>query len=250
MDTSLISDESHVGEQTSVGHYSVIEPGVTIGSGCIIGHHVVIREGTTIGNDVRIDDHASIGKQPMKAANSAITSGQKVGPAQIGSGSIIGTGAIVYAGTQVGDGVLIADLATVREDVSIGEKTIVGRGVSIENKCVIGCSCKLETNAYITAYSTIEDFVFVAPGVLTSNDNYVGRTKERFDHFGGVTVRQGGRLGVGSVILPGIEIKSDALVGAGAVVTRDAPSQMIVTGVPGRPAREVPPEQLLENQTT
>ena len=86
------------------------------------------------------------------------------------------------------------------------------------------------------------------PGVVTSNDNYVGRTAERFKHFKGVTVKKGGRIGAGSVILPGIVIGEDALVAAGSVVTRDVPPRTIVLGKPARPWRTVPVEQLLENQ--
>jgi len=83
---------------------------------------------------------------------------------------------------------------------------------------------------------------------VTSNDNFVGRTAERFKHFKGVTVRRGGRIGAGSVILPGITIGEDALVAAGSVVTRDVPPRTIVLGQPAKAWREVPVEQLLEHQ--
>jgi len=118
----------------------------------------------------------------------------------------------------------------------------------VENQCRIGRHCKLETESYITAYSTLEDRVFVAPGVVTSNDNFVGRTKERFAHFKGVTVRRGARLGAGATVLPGKEVGEDALVAAGAVLTHDAPPRRIVAGVPARDVRPVAADQLLENQ--
>ncbi len=119
---------------------------------------------------------------------------------------------------------------------------------SIENKCDIGKYVKLETNVYITAYSRIEDRVFVAPCVATSNDNFVGRTKERFKHFKGVIMKKGARVGVNATILPGKTIGEDSLVGAGALITSDTPPKKIVVGVPGKPLRDVPEEQLLENQ--
>jgi serine O-acetyltransferase len=161
---------------------------------------------------------------------------------------LIGAQAVLYAGCRLGKRVLVADLATIREDVTIGDFTIIGRGVAVENKCTIGRYCKLETNVYLTAYSVVEDRVFIAPGVLTSNDNYVGRTEERFKHFKGVTVRRGGRLGVGSVILPGIDVAIDTLVAAGAVLTRNTEPYLIYAGLPARKFSPVPDEQKLDNQ--
>jgi acetyltransferase-like isoleucine patch superfamily enzyme len=140
---------------------------------------------------------------------------------------------------------LIADLATVRENVIIGDRTIIGRGVAIENHCSIGERCKFETNAYLTAYSDVGSDVFVAPGVLTSNDNFLGRTKERFKHFRGAIVKRAARIGVGAVILPGRTIGEEAVVAAGAVLTRDADAETIFAGIPARRFRPVPKEQKL-----
>ena len=175
----------------------------------------MIHADTVIGNDVRIDDHASLGKLPMKAANSATTKEQELPPLEVGDLCIVGTGVVLYRGAAIDGKVLMADLCTVRENVTIGRGTIVGRGVTVENFCTVGRYCKLESECYITAYSTLEDRVFIAPGVVTSNDNFVGRTAERFKHFKGVTVKKGGRIGAGSVILPGIDIGEDAPGGGG-----------------------------------
>jgi acetyltransferase-like isoleucine patch superfamily enzyme len=184
----------------------------------------------------------------MKAANSATTKEQELPPLTVGDVSIVGTGVVLYRGAAIDGKVLMADLCTIRENVTIGRGTIVGRGVTVENFCTVGRYCKLESECYITAYSTLEDRVFVAPGVVTSNDNYVGRTAERFKHFKGVTVKRGGRIGAGTVLLPGIVVGEDGLVAAGSVVTRDVPPRTIVMGAPAKPWREVPVEQLLENQ--
>jgi acetyltransferase-like isoleucine patch superfamily enzyme len=248
MSTSVIHASATVGSGTTFGEHCVVGPGVRIGTRCRIGHHVVIHEGTVIGNDVRVDDHASLGKSPMKAANSATTSEQALPPLEVGDVCIVGTGVVLYRGARIDGKVLMADLCTVRENVSIGRGTIVGRGVTVENFCTVGRYCKLESECYITAYSTLEDRVFVAPGVVTSNDNFVGRTAERFKHFKGVTVRKGGRIGAGTVLLPGVTVGADALVAAGSVVTRDVPPRAIVLGAPAKVWRDVPVEQLLENQ--
>lgn len=244
----VIGSGTSIGDQTRIAHFAVIGRDVRIGTGCEIGSHVVIHDGTRIGDDVRIDDGAVIGKQPMRAPNSAVTADRKQDPADLGSRCLIGAGVVIYAGCRLGEKVLVADLATVREDVIVGDFTIIGRGVAIENHCRIGRYCKLETNAYIAAYSMLEDRVFVAPGVLTSNDNYLGRTEERFKHFKGAEIRRGARLGVGSVVLPGKEIREDAVVAAGALLTHDAEPRTIYTGLPATRFRDVPDEQLLDNQ--
>jgi UDP-2-acetamido-3-amino-2,3-dideoxy-glucuronate N-acetyltransferase len=248
MSDAIIDKTATVGEGTTCGNFTVIEEKAVIGRGCLIGHNVVIHAGTKIGDNVRIDDGTVIGKFPMRAANSATTKEQELSPAEIDADGIIGTNVVIYRGCKIGRKVLIADLSTVRENVTVGDFTIVGRGVAIENFCKIGRYCKLETNVYITAHSELEDRVFVAPCAATSNDNYVGRTEERFKHFKGVIVRKCGRIGLNATILPGKTVGADGLVAAGAVLTTDCPDRKIMAGIPAKVMRDVPEEQLLENQ--
>ncbi len=248
MSNSVIHNTARIGKGTRYGNFCVFGKNASVGAGCLIGNNVIIHEGVLIGDNVRIDDGTIVGKSPMRAANSAVTKEQELPPTKIGSGCILGTNVVIYRGCEIGRKVLVADLSTVRENVTVGDFTIVGRGVAIENFCKIGRYCKLETNVYITAYSELGDRVFVAPCVATSNDNFVGRTKERFKHFKGVTVGRGGRIGVNATILPGKKIGADGLIAAGAVLTTDCPDKKIFVGVPAKEFRDVPDEQLLDNQ--
>lgn len=243
---AVVDKEASIGTDTEIGAFTVVSRGARIGKGCKIGHHVVIHPDAQIGDNVRIDDHAVVGKFPMKAANSATTKEQTLPPAIVLDGCIVGTGAVLYRGSKIGPRALVADLAAVRENVTVGEKSIVGWGALIENECSVGSFVKVEAGAYITAYSKVEDYCFIAPGVVTSNDNFVGRTEERFKHFKGVTVKRGGRIGAGSTILPGKVIEAEALVAAGSVVTRDIPTGTIVAGCPAKKLRAVPPEQFVD----
>lgn len=225
-----------------------IEEGVVIGDNFQIGRNVIIKNGTIIGDNVRIDDNAIIGKLPMKASLSTLKEDKDLAPTIIGDNCLIGANTVIYIGANIFHHVLVADLASIREKTFILEYTIIGRGVTVENNVFIGRCCKLESECYITAYSDLADYVFIAPGVITSNDNYVGRTEERFKHFKGITVKRGGRIGAGAVILPGKVIGEDALVAAGSVVTKDVPSRKVVMGSPARVIRNVPKEQLIKNQ--
>jgi len=245
---TFIDPTARIGTGTQYGHNSVILGNVQIGENCKIGHGVIIHPDTVIGNNVRIDDHSVVGKLPMKAALSAVTKEQQLPPCIIENECLIGAMAVVYRGCVLRTKVMVADLASVREDVEIGEFTIVGRGVTVENKVKVGRRCKLETESYITALSEIEDGCFVAPEVTFTNDNFLGRTKDRFKYHKGVTMKRGARIGANVTVLPGITIGADALVAAGSIVTRDVPAGKIVMGTPARVLREVPSEQLLDNQ--
>lgn len=245
---NFISDKCSLGENIKFGHFIVIEDGVKIGSNCLIGNNVVIHEGTTIGNNVRIDDNSVIGKQPMRAINSIFKGEEQLPPSHIEDECLIGAGTIVYCGCSIGGKTLIADTAVIRENVTIGSKTIIGRGTTIENFCKVGSNCKIQTNVYLTAYSEVEDFVFIAPCVVTSNDNFAARSKERFGKFKGVTIKKGGRIGAGAIILPGKTINEDGFVAAGSVVTKDVEQENIVKGNPATYFRNVPNDQLLKNQ--
>jgi acetyltransferase-like isoleucine patch superfamily enzyme len=163
----------------------------------------------------------------------------------VGDGSAILAGAVVFAGTTLGAGVIVGDQACVRERCELGDEVVIGRGSHVENDTSIGARTRVQANAYVTAYSTLEEDVFIAPCVVTTNDNYMGRTEARLAEMRGPTIRRGARIGGGAVLLPGVEIGEEAFVGAGAVVLNDVPARALVVGNPARKIRDVPDEELL-----
>jgi acetyltransferase-like isoleucine patch superfamily enzyme len=207
----------------------------------------IVYPGTVLGEGVKVLEGAVVGKQPSLSPRSTANR-EPLPPAEIGDGTIVSTGAIVFAGTRVGARVIVGDQACVRERVDIGDDVVVGRGVLVENDTTIGALTKIQADAYITAYSTLEDNVFIAPRVITTNDNFMGRTERRHELIKGPTVRRGARVGGGAILCPGIVVGEEAFVGAGAVVTKDVAPRMLVVGNPARVLRSVNPAELLENQ--
>jgi acetyltransferase-like isoleucine patch superfamily enzyme len=230
------------------GKNVVIEDGAVIGNDCVIGHNVVIHSGVEIGSNVVIGDNTVLGKEPFISGSSATTTKETLPDLVIGNNVKIGACCVIYRGASLEENCFVGDLATIREKSFIGKKTIIGKGATIENKCKIGKRVKIETNAYITAFSTIEDYCFIAPEVTFTNDNFLGRTEERKMHFGGPTLKKGSRIGANATILPGIIIGEDTLVAAGSVVTKNLEPRKIFAGVPAKYFGEVPEEQLLEEQ--
>jgi len=204
----------------------------------------VVYPGTILGEGCRILDGAVVGKQPTLSPRST-TKREDLPPAELGPGTVVSTGAIVFAGTRVGARVIVGDQACIRERVVLGDDVVIGRGSLIENDTTVGASTTIQAMAYITAYSTLEDNVFIAPCVQTTNDNFMGRTEKRHELIKGPTIRRGARVGGGAVLCPGVEIGEEAFVGAGAVVVRDVPPRVVVVGNPARVLRDIPEEELL-----
>jgi acetyltransferase-like isoleucine patch superfamily enzyme len=205
----------------------------------------IVYPGTVLGEGVKVLEGAVVGKQPTLSPRSTAKR-EPLPPAELGDGTIVSTGAIVFAGTRVGARVILGDQSCVRERVTIGDDVVVGRGSLIENDTTVGALTKIQADAYITAYSTLEDNVFIAPCVVTTNDDYMGRTEKRHELVRGPTIRRGARVGGGAVLCPGVEVGEEAFVGAGAVVTKDVLPRTVVVGNPARVLREVPAEELLE----
>jgi acetyltransferase-like isoleucine patch superfamily enzyme len=206
----------------------------------------IVYEGTVLGDGVRVLENAVVGKQPSLGAKST-TKRDPLPPTTIGAGTIVSTGAIVFAGSTIGANCIVGDQSCIRERVTMADDCILGRGSLIENDTTVGAGTRIQAEAYITAYSTLEDDVFIAPCVVTTNDNYMGRTEQRKAAMRGPTIRRSARIGGGAVLCPGVEIGEEAFVGAGAVVTKDVPARKLVVGNPARVLRDVAEAELRAN---
>ena len=128
---------------------------------------------------------------------------------------------------------------------SVGDQTKIGAFVEIQKNAAVGTRCKISSHSFICEGVTIEDEVFVGHGVMFINDRYPRATAGgalQTDADWKVVetfVKRGASLGSGVVIMCGVTIGENAIVGAGAVVTHDVSGHSIVVGVPARVIKHV-----------
>jgi UDP-2-acetamido-3-amino-2,3-dideoxy-glucuronate N-acetyltransferase len=221
----------------------VLGEDVTIGEEVSFGAHVVVHDGTVIGDGCVIEDHAILGRRPRLSARSSARG--DIGRLSLGERVTVCAGAIVFAGATIGDEAILGDQSFVRERSTVGAGSIVGRGSVVDNDVSIGARVRIQTNVYLTAFSIVEDDVFLGPCAMSTNDDTMARHGSDYA-LRGATLRRACRIGGGTVLTPGVEVGEEAFVAAGAVVTRDVPPRAVVMGVPARIVREVPGEDLLE----
>jgi len=219
--------------------------GVELGEEVRFGAYVTVADGTVIGAGCVVEDGALLGKIARLARTSMAARGPAPDPLVLEADVTVCAGAIVYAGARVQERAIIGDQAQVRERSLVGADSVIGRGATVDNDVAVGARVRVQTLVYLTAYSTVEDEVFVGPGVVTTNDDTMMRHPR--DHaLRGVTLRRACRVGGGAVLTPGVEVGEEAFVAAGAVVTRDVPPRAVVMGVPARTVREVGEDDLIE----
>lgn len=172
---------------------------VEIGDGCIIQDNVII--GDSEGGKVDIGDNA-----------------------------MIRSGTIIYSDVKIGKDFKTGHNVVIREKTEIGDDVLIGTNSVIDGNCKVGNKVRVQTNVYITAFTLIEDDVFMGPCAVTTNDKYM-----KYDdsiRLKGPVIKRGAKIGANATILPGIVIGEKAVVGAGAVVTKNVKNGDIVTGVP------------------
>jgi len=191
-----------------------------------------------IGKGTFVADTVIVG-HPAKDERHLLLVGQqdKVEGAVVGEGCFLRDFGVIYSRATFGNKVQTGHHWMVREHTTVGESSLVGSGVVIDDHCTIGKRVSIQTRAYIPTNTVIEDDVFVAPCVCFTNDKYMGRGEVV---LAGAHVEKGARIGGNSTVLPGVRIGREALVAAGAVVTKDVPGYTMVAGVPARKIGMVP----------
>ncbi len=229
-------------EGARVGMNVVIDPGAIVEEQVVLGNNVVVHDRVIIHRGTTILDNAVLGRAPQVAGIIQRTPKSDLGNLEIGRNCVIGAGVVLYIGTTIGDDTLIGDLTCIREQCRIGRHVVIGRGVMLNYNVEIRDRARVMDASHFGGDMLVEEDAFVGPHVSSANDNTIGLRA-------GVTrqgphICRGASIGVGAILLAGVTIGEQAIVGAGALVMEDVPPRKFAIGLPAKSEDDVPADLL------
>ena len=201
--TSIVSKDAKLARNVVVGPYSIVH------------RNVIIDEGTVVGS------HCELGHPAYNFSGGP--------PLRVGKNSFIRSHSVFYEGSTFGDNLVTGHRVTVREKTFAGRNLQIGTLCDIQGHCEIGDFVKLHSNVHVGQHSKINDYVWLFPYVVLTNDPHPPS-----DVVIGVALERYVAVATMSVILPGVTIKEGALVGAHSSVSRDVESDTVVAGSPAK----------------
>lgn len=218
--TAQIASDAIISEGAFIGENVVIESGSFIDIGCII------RDNVHIGKNSRIGARCILGEYLYDFYGDLEN---KYHPLVIGDNALIRSETIIYGDTTIGDHFQTGHRVTIREKAQIGSHVRVGTLSDIQGHCVIEDYVSLHSNVHVGQGSVIHRYVWLFPYVVLTNDPQPPSMMER-----GVEIDAFAVIATGTVVLPGIHIGQDALIGAGSTVTKDVPAETVAFGSPAK----------------
>ena len=180
-----------------------------------------------IGNNYYADPDVIVGYMPGRKIENLTL--------QLGENFYLRTGTVIYAGSRIGKNLQTGHNVIIREQNTIGDNLKIWNNSVIDYGCIIGKRVRIHNNVYIAQNTTIEDDVFLSPGVMIANDPHPICTL----CMKGPTIKKGARIGVNVTLMSHITIGEFALVGAGSTVIKDVPPKTVVVGNPARVIKQV-----------
>jgi acetyltransferase-like isoleucine patch superfamily enzyme len=211
--TAIIAQSAQLGRNVTVGAHAIVYENVSIGDGSVIGSHSILGE--------PLATLYTGGLNPYP-------------PLEIGRASLIRSHSILYAGSTIGENFQCGHRVTIREGTRIGKNVRIGTLSDIQGDCTLGDFVRLHSNVHIGQKSQIGNYVWIFPYTVLTNDPHP--PSEILD---GVTVEDFAVIATMVVVLPGVRIGRDALVGAMSMVRRDVEPESVVVGNPAKPVTTV-----------
>jgi acetyltransferase-like isoleucine patch superfamily enzyme len=199
---------------------AIVNAKAKIGQNVSIGPFTIVHENVIIGGGTTIEGHCEIGYPTPLAENK---------PLVIGENSLIRSYSIFYEGSVFGGGLVTGHRVTVREKVKAGTHLQIGTLGDFQGDCLIGDHVRTQSQVYISKHSTIGNFVWIYMSVVLTNDPHPPST-----YTAGVTIEDYAVIATRSVVLPGVTIGEHSLVAAHSLVTHDVPEHTVVGGSPAK----------------
>ncbi len=211
----------------------IAKTAIIYGDTVVIGENVTIDHGTIIYPNVNVGDNTFIGPnciigEPTKEYYANIEE-YKFAHTYIGQQGIIRSHTIIYEKVKIGQKFQTGHHVTIREESTIGDNVSIGTLSDIQGQVNIGNYVRLHSNVHISQLTKIEDYVWIYPYVVTTND-------KRPPHgiLEGVTIKKFSQIATGAKIMPGVEIGENAFIGVGSVVTKNVDEFSLVLGNPAK----------------
>ena len=204
----------------------------TVMEGVTLGHNVSIGKGALIYPNVTLEDGVAIGPHCIigePAQDYYVNEQHAFAATRIGRGGIVRSHSVIYEGVTIGEGFQTGHHVTIREDTVIGRHCSVGTLSDLQGRIRIGDYVRLHSNVHLGQLTTVDDYVWIYPYVVATNDPY-----PPMGDLAGVHIRPFAQVATGAIVMPGKTVGENALVGAGAVVTKDVPPEALAAGVPAR----------------
>lgn len=227
----VIGQHVTFGQNVTLGHHCIIEDGAVIGDNVYIDSNTIVRSGVALGADSFVGSNCILGEYQMDFCRDHSAPAH---PLTIGAHALLRSGTILYSGSVIGEGFQTGHNVTIREKAQIGDHVSVGTLSDIQGNCRIGNYVRMHSNVHIGQLSQVDDFVWIYPYVVLTND-----PTPPSNNFVGVHVHSFAIVATGALVMPGLDIGQDALVAAGAIVTKPVPAYAVVAGNPGRTISDV-----------
>ena len=232
----MIANKFNLKDEEKLGKLNI-----KIGNNVIFGENVILEKNIKIGNNVKIDDFSRILSNVEIGDNSYIGSYSTIGEigvdyfstdiikkkTLIDKNALIRSYSCIYCGTLIGENFETGHRVTIREKTTIGKNTRIGTLSDIQGYCEIGNYVRLHSNVHVGQKSQIEDFVWIFPYCILTND-----PTPPSENLCGVNIKRFAVIATGSIVLPGVVVGEESFVGAKTLVNKNLDKGNMAVGNP------------------